>query len=67
MKEKKGRTGNCHKLIIMLKAGPTDTPLNNNNNIFFGVDFFCHTLMDGNNFFKNKSVLKTAKQLKCGD
>jgi hypothetical protein len=51
----------------MLKAGPTDTPLNNNNNIFFGVDFFCHTLMDGNNFFKNKSVLKTAKQLKCGD
>jgi hypothetical protein len=27
MKEKKGKTGNCHKLIIMLKAGPTDTPL----------------------------------------
>ncbi len=32
MEEKKGRTANCHKLIIMLKAGPTDTPLNNNNN-----------------------------------
>jgi hypothetical protein len=31
MEEKKGRTGNCHKLIIMLKAGPTGTPLNNNN------------------------------------
>jgi hypothetical protein len=35
MKEKKGRTGNCHKWIIMLKAGPTDTPLNNNNNYYF--------------------------------
>lgn len=35
MKEKKGRTGNCHKWIIMLKAGPTDTPLNNNNYFYF--------------------------------
>ncbi len=51
MEEKKGRTGNCHELIIMLKAGPTDTPLNNNNN--------------NNN--SNLLVLQTAKQLKCGD